>query len=517
MDSSRRAVAWTAVAAASGGFVVEAIVAATPGSPLQPILAPGAEPGGPFAWIGRGIGLDRLGAAFPIVSVLAVALAMAGFLVLLLAAWRGRVRPGVALALAVACHAAILLLPLLISRDVYSYIAHGQIVSVHGANPYVATPADFPGYLSRVLVGPKWVDTPSVYGPLFSHLAGVVTRLSSSLDTLVDAFRVIAIAASLGTTVVIAATVRRARPDRTAFAIAAFGLNPVILFQSVASGHNDLLVALSISVGAWLVLRDRTMWAVAVLTLGALVKATGFLPLLLLLVWVAWRARPDHRVRTLLGHGGLAVAIAAVVAAPFFQLQDPTLGMLELAGHEGWLAPSRFFGRILDAVSGDTLGAVARAAFAVAMAVVAFWLVRSIARRASAGAPSDELLAGWGWSLLALALLGPVLLPWYLAWSLPLVWVLPFVPRITLISLSAVLALSQWTAEPLRYPDAYGVSVNVGRYALTPVVVGLLIWAGRDLLRRLAGAGPLGEEEEHDPAEARQGRGGERDAEAVEP
>ncbi|HZB02342.1 MAG TPA: hypothetical protein VE800_09570 [Actinomycetota bacterium] len=504
MDSSRRAVAWSAVAAASGGFVLEAIVAAIPGSPLQPILAPGAEPGGPFAWIGRGIGFDRLGAAFPIVSVLAVTLAMAGFLVLLLAAWRGRVTTRTALGLAVAFHVAVLLLPLLISRDVYSYIAHGQIVSVHGANPYVATPADFPGYLTRVLVGPKWVDTPSVYGPLFSHAAGVVTRLSSSLDTLVDAFRVIAVAASLGTTFVIAATARRARPQRAAFAIAAFGVNPVILFQSAASGHNDLLVALSIAIAAWLVLRDRTMWAVAVLTLGALVKATGFLPLLLLVVWAAWRRPRDERVRTLASHGALALAISAIVAAPFFQLQDPTLGMLELAGHEGWLAPSRFFGRILDAVSGETLGAVARTAFAVAMAAVAIWLVRAIGRRASAGVPSDELLAGWGWSLLALALLGPVLLPWYLAWSLPLVWALPSVPRITLIALSSVLALSQWTAEPLRYPDAYGVSVNVGRYALTPVVIGLLIWAGRDLHGRLARAGPLGQEEEREAAEARQ-------------
>jgi Glycosyltransferase family 87 len=516
MESSRRAVAWTAVAVASGGFVLEAIVAATPGSPLQPVLAPGAEPGGPFVWIGRGVGLDRLGAAFPIVSVIAVVLALAGFLVLLMAAWRGQITPGVVLALAVAFHAALLLLPLVISRDVYSYIAHGQIVSLHGENPYVATPADFPGLLTRVLVGPKWVDTPSVYGPLFSHLAGVVTRLSSRLDTLVDAFRVIAIAASLATTFVIGATVRRARPERAAFAVAAFGLNPAILFQSAASGHNDLLVALSIAIAAWLVLRDRTMWAVAALTLGALVKATGFLPLLLLVAWAAWRRRRDQRVRALAAHAGLAVAIVAVVAAPFLQLQDPTLGMLELAGHEGWLAPSRFFGRILDAVSGDTLGAVARAAFAVTMAVAAIWLVRALARRSSEGAPPDELVAGWGWSLLALALLGPVLLPWYLAWSLPLVWALPSVPRITLIALSAVLALSQWTAEPLRYPDAYGVSVNVGRYVLTPIVIGLLIWAGADLCRRLARGAPLRDEEAGETAEARQPGRGDRDAPAFE-
>jgi hypothetical protein len=503
MDARRRSVAWGAVAAAAVGFLIEAIVAATPGSPLQPVLAPGAEPSGPFASVGEALGLDRLGDAFPVISVLAVVAALAGFLVVLRAAWLGQVPVAVALGAAVAFHVVILFLPLVISRDVYSYIAHGQIVSVHGANPYVATPADFPSFLTRELVGPKWVDTPSVYGPLFSHLAGVVTRLSSRLDVLVDAFRQIAIGASLATTFAIGALVRRIRPDRAAFAIAAFGLNPVVLIQSAASGHNDLLVALSVVLAAWLVLRDRTLPAVAVLTCGALVKATVFFPVLLLVVWAAWRRPPEDRARTLALHAGLSAAIVAVVAAPFFQLQDPTLGMLELAGHEGWLAPSRFLGRVLDAVSGDTLGVVARLAFAAALVVAAIWLVRAIARAAASRAPLEALPAAWGWSLLAVTLLGPVLLPWYLTWTLPLVWLLPLVPRTALIALSAVLALSQWTAEPRLYPEAYDVSVLVGHYALTPIVIGLLIWVAVDLRRRLALAAPLHDEEDREAAEAR--------------
>src|SRR4026209_1998114 len=189
-----------AVAAAVAGFLIEAVVAAVPGSPLQPILAPGAEPGGPFVWVAETVGPDRLGAGPPVASVLGVAAGTVGFLVLLRAAWRGELSMRLALGLSVAFHLAIVLLPLVISRDVYSYIAHGQIVSVHHATPYVQTPADFPSLLTRTLVGPKWVDTPSVYGPLFSLLAGLVTRISDGLDALVDAFRLIAIAASLATT-----------------------------------------------------------------------------------------------------------------------------------------------------------------------------------------------------------------------------------------------------------------------------------------------------------------------------
>ena len=503
MEASRGRVAWLPVAAAVAGFLVEAVVAALPGAPLQPILPPGAEPGGPFVWIAETLGLDRLGAALPVASVLGVAAGTVGFLVLLRAAWRGEITMRLALGLSIAFHLAIVLLPLIISRDVYSYIAHGQIVSVHHANPYVQTPADFPSYLTRELVGPRWVDTPSVYGPLFSHLSGVVTRISDRLDVLVDAFRLIAIAASLATTILVGAVARRLRPSRAAFAVAAFGLNPAVLFQSAASGHNDLLVALAIAAAAWLVVGDRTTWAVAALTCGALIKATAFLPLVLLVVWVVWRRPASERLRAGAIHAGVAVAIAAIVAAPFFQLHDPSLGMLELSSHEGWLAPSRFFRRILDAISGDTLGVVARVVFAVALVAAVVLLVRALVRAAAAGRPGAELLGGWGWSLLALTLLGPVLLPWYLAWSPPVAWILPRVPRASLIVLSGVLSLSQWTAEPLRFPDAYDLNVLIGHYVLTPVVIAVLVWLALDLRRRLSIPLALHGEEEREAAEAR--------------
>jgi hypothetical protein len=247
-----------------------------------------------------------------------------------------------------------------------------------------------------------------------------------------------------------------------------------------------------------------------------LIKATGVLPLLLLLVWVAFRRPSGERLRVLAAHATAPVVIVIAAAAPFFQLKDPTLGMLELAGHEGWLAPSRFFRRVLDAVSADTLGVVARIAFAAALVIAVAWLVRAVARGAAAGFPAEELLAGWGWSLLALTILGPVLLPWYLAWSLVLIWALPFVPRTVLIALSGALALSQWTAEPRLYPGAYDVSVLVGHYVLTPIVIGLLVWLAVDLRRRLSI--PLTLHEEHgEPAEPRQDRGPDRNAEVLEP
>ena len=65
-------------------------------------------------------------------------------------------------------------------------------------------------------------------------------------------------------------------------------------------------------------------------------------------------------------------------------------------------------------------------------------------------------------------LLGPILLPWYVVWALPLVWLLPRVPRLVLLGTSVALGVSQWTAEPARFPGAYDTNVLIGHYVITP-------------------------------------------------
>jgi hypothetical protein len=140
--SARRLIA---LGASIASVASVALVAATPGSPFSPVLPPGSEPFGPFRWLAEAIGLDGLdGSALAAVGVVAVALAAAAFLLVLWEAWRGTITVRTVVALAVAYHVVVLFLPLLFSRDVYSYGAYGRIAAVHHLNPYVATPADVP-------------------------------------------------------------------------------------------------------------------------------------------------------------------------------------------------------------------------------------------------------------------------------------------------------------------------------------------------------------------------------------
>ena len=496
---------WAALVASVVSVCLVAVVAAAPGSPFQPLLPNGAQPSGPFRWLADLVASDKLhGSAFAAVGVAAVTFAALAFLLVLRETWRGSLSLRVVLLLAVGYHVVVLLLPLLFSRDVFSYAYYGRIASAYHANPYVFTPSDFPGDPLAAFVGPRWASTPAVYGPLFTLLSSVVTRVVHSVSGLIVAFRWLAAIASLSTIAVVARLARKLRPGREAFAVAAFGLNPVVLFQSVGSGHNDLLVALAVAGALALLAARRDLLATAALTLGALVKATAAGPLLLLVVVAVARRERGERTRALLSHVGVAACLGALFAAPFIQTKDPSLGMVELAQHEGWLAPSRLFRRLLDAVSGGTLGVVARVAFPLAIALVMFVIARALARRAYSVDVAAQG-ATWGWALLFLMLLGPVLLPWYVTWTLPLVWLLPRSPRVTLVGIGAALTVSQFTSEPALFARAYDANLLFGHYVVTPVVIGLLGWLSFDLWRRLRDGLPLEEEAREIAPAARDG------------
>jgi alpha-1,6-mannosyltransferase len=471
-----------------------AVVGAAPGSPYQPLLTPNGHPHGPLTALAVRLGLSSIpGNPILAVATIVCAFAVIGFLLLLRAAYHGRVGLGPVVGIVLGAHALLLQLPLLFSRDVYSYAFYGRIAGFYGGNPYVDIPLDHPTDALWKFVGPMWVNTPAVYGPVWSSLSGALsTWLHARPESQVEAYRMIAVAASLLTCAVIVWTVRRLWPERTAFALAAFGANPVVVFHSVGSGHNDLLVALAIAVAFAFVVSHRELPAIAVLTIGALIKAPAVLPLLVLVVWCIARRRPEERWRVALTHVGLVAIIAVAFSAPYFQLQDPTLGMLTLAGHQGWFAPVAVGAHLVDMLSFHKLGWVVRVVAALVLLGSLWRVSQAIWRRTTgtdvAGAPRmspREQAATWGWVLVLLMLLGPVLLPWYVVWALPLAWVLPKAPRTALIATSALLGATLWSTEPMRYPGAFSLNVFVGNWLAVPVILGFLIWVLRDLRSRI--------------------------------
>jgi len=517
------------------GVAAVALASGIQRSPLSPILPPGGGPLAPFRVAARAAGLDTIGpgaqAAVSITAVVACALA---FLFALREAWRGTISLRLVVGLGIAFIAVATLMPLLFSRDVYSYSMYGRIASIHHANPYVAVPDDFRSDPLFRLVGPQWRHTEAVYGPAFTALSVLLTRAIGGTVALIWAFKLVAGLAGVALLLVVARAAGRLWPGRAAFAAALVGWNPVVLFHGVAGGHNDLLVGLAVA-GALALLAGgrkhagqpdsgnrlvgsrsaatatatatvtatptaaptaaptitaagagrRELLAAAVLTLGTLVKATAAVPLVLLVTASVWRRPREQRARALAAHLGVIAVIGAAFAGPFFQTSDPTLGLATLATHQGWLAPTRFFRATLGAL-GHAIGghglesvieSVVRVVFAAAGVIVIGVLVRETARRAARARPPTPEASPGGLSTLAQGaawgwalLLFTLLAPVLVPWYA--VWTLPLAWVLPRIPRTGVLVLSAFLA----------VSQTVAEAAQFPGLFGAILLFGHYVL-----------------------------------
>jgi hypothetical protein len=488
-----------AVTASIATFTFVALIAATPGSPYHPVL-PETQGNGPIGFLSQLLFLDELPhGVLIVVGFMAMIAAGVAFLLVLWAAERGAISTRTVVTLALAYHAVVLLLPLLLSRDVFSYAFYGRILSRYGHNPYVSTPADFPANDLSRFVWPGWRDTPSVYGPVFVWLAAAITAVFRGMVDVIEAFRFVAVAASLGSLWFVVRLVGRVRPQRQAYAAAMIGLNPVVLFHTVGGGHVDVLVMLAVAAAIYLVATQRELPATVALTVGALVKISAAVPLALLIAYVIARAEPSRRWRVAGAHIGTALGIAFIAAVPFMQRSNPTLGMVELVQHGSWIAPPALVERVFETVGtalggeiGGNAGVVlARLGMFAALAAGLFTIMRQVLRHAKEGSVSF-LAAAWGWSFLLMMLFSPTLFPWYFAWMLPVAWALPRVPRRTLEFSFIALVTAQLTTENFRLPEWMHVDLAIGH----PILVVVLVWFLRDLYLRLKHDVPLDAETE---------------------
>ena len=483
-----------ATAAVLGTSLLVAALASRPGSPLTPPLAPGAEAPRWLAGLADLLGLSALPReAAAVVSAVFLVLASGAFLYGLREAWRGRLTLTHVVVVGVVLHLLAVLVPLFLSRDVYSYAIYGRMVSVYGVNPYVDLPAGFASDPVYPLVSVDWIDSPSVYGPAWSALAAGVTAMVRSPAGLVLAFKVLAAVASVATMVLVAAAARRVSPERAAFAAALVGWNPVVIFHGVAGGHNDALVGLAVAAGALLVLQRRDLWATAVLSVGTLIKVSAVIPLAVVVVAGVIARPPGHRWRRFAAHAAVGLAVALPFILPFMQAEDPSLGSLELSTRLGWLAPSRFVLVVLRGAArlvggqaaGAVVSAIVRVAFPAVFVLVLVGLARHLGRGRSRISP-ELVVATMGWATLVAVMVSPLLYPWYVAWLVPLVWILPRFGRAGAILISVALTVTELVAEPSRAPVVWEAMVLGLHYVATPIVLIVLVRLLLELRRRLA-------------------------------
>jgi alpha-1,6-mannosyltransferase len=371
------------------------------------------------------------------------------------------------------------------AADVFSYVADGQLLALHHANPLVVAPIDYPrDAIVSYLVYP---DEASQYGPLWAVLSGVVAWLTGAdLPREVLLYKLVAVAAHLGSGAVIyqiAARLTRSasRAQRSAYL---YLWNPLLLWELIGNAHNDGLMLLLGLVGIWLFVVGRDVLALACVCLGALVKLPIALIAPVLFVGVVRRNRAAAIEGTLLGLGLVLASYWPFWAGP------QTLGALQRT--ELFTASLGAVLRLalLPAVGLDEANSVARTVSLTGFSVVA---VTAVVFAFAAESDTERVQPAY-WTLLAAALLLTTWFQaWYIAWPFGVGAALGEPRRHLEVGLLSLGGLLQYFVFiylwQLAFPHTESLAIQLTAYlALVGPLAALFVWRVRVPLPRRVSA-----------------------------
>jgi Glycosyltransferase family 87 len=364
-------------------------------------------------WL-SGIG-ERLGYRVFLIALLASGAAYAGMLGL-----ARHISSRWAITLTVVLQAIVFAGPILISTDVFSYIAYARMGVVHGINPYLHGPASIAGDPVYHYVGKDWKTVPTAYGPLYTLLSypfallGVVGALWG--------MKLAALLASAGT-LVLTWRCARARELDPRVALIAVGANPLYVIYGLGGAHNDLIMTLLMMAAVSLALARREAYAGAAVLSAALVKATGvvLLPFMLLSL---------RRLAPLIGAAVAALACALVAYAAFGIHGVDVIAALNRDA--AFVSTDSFPTEIAHLLGKPGVFPIDHDLLKAGLVLIVVHLLWRTWR-------GYDWVAASGWTLLAIAVTSTWLLAWYTLWSLPLAAVSP--DRRLLLATLAVQAL----------------------------------------------------------------------------
>jgi len=172
------------------------------------------------------------------------------------------------------------------TTDLYGYVARGYLYAHLGQNPLVTAAYQLPGGLS--------VDRPPApYGPLWIMITWVVSKLSGeNLLANMLVFKLIGAVGVALSLLLVDRLAKRFYPDRRLRVDVLFGWSPLLIFEAVGNGHNDIIMMLCVLVAIALMLRGRAQLAFAFIVIGALIK---YVSAVLAPLWLVYELR--HLVR----------------------------------------------------------------------------------------------------------------------------------------------------------------------------------------------------------------------------
>jgi branched-subunit amino acid transport protein AzlD len=354
-------------------------------------------------WLG-GVG-ERLGFRVFLIAVLASAAAYGGLLLLAGRVGTLRVSKRAAIALIGLLHLIVFVGPILLSTDVFSYIAYARMGVEHGLNPYLHGPSSIAADPVYTYVGHDWRHVATAYGPFYTLLSYPLAPLG--VVGAVWGMKVVALAASVGT---LALTWRcaRARGLDPIWAILALGANPLYVIYALGGAHNDLIMLAAMMGAVSLTLIGPSLrhdgGAAALIVAGALVKATvaALLPFMIV---------SRRRLAPILG--ALAMLLAgALIGYLAFGIHGIDV-VSALNRDAAFVSTDSFANEIAHLFGKPGVFPIDHDLLKAGLVIIVVYLLWRTWR-------GYDWIAASGWTLLAISVTSTWLLAWYILWPLPL-------------------------------------------------------------------------------------------------
>ena len=305
------------------------------------------------------------------------------------------------------------------SRDIYSYIAQGDLVR-HGLNPYVATPLALGHTNVLQSIAEVWRNTPSPYGPLLTMHGHLLSYIDgSSLIAQILVYRSCALLGVIGLSLALIPLAKR-RNVNPIQALWLVTLSPLMVISAVSTAHNDVYMLALVLGGVLLADRGHRRSAYCALALAATIKAPAFAVIGFILVHELIRSSTSKRLWLVI-EAGVASAlsiVAATVLAGFGWFWATPAAFKIPTSIRTVITPSIAVGSFIAQVlrglqvptSRHTLVSYLEVGFGLLAVALVLFLLKKLGRH--------DFLFVSGLALLGISLLSPSLWPWYYLWAI---------------------------------------------------------------------------------------------------
>jgi hypothetical protein len=217
----------------------------------------------------------------------------------------------------------LIVAPNMLSEDVYTYIMHGRIGVVHGANPMTVPPLAFPSdpLLAYMMA---WKNIPAIYGPIwliFSYgLTGLVHLFGQTPQLYMLAYKLTAIGLHMASASMIWLILGKWKPEQRVWGTLLYAWNPLAMAEFAGSAHNDAILIFFLLLG--LHSAQQAHWRRATIGLS-LSTLTKLVPVILLPSYAIFLARQrtswKSRLAVVGQAAGISIFLAVLLYAPFWQ------------------------------------------------------------------------------------------------------------------------------------------------------------------------------------------------------